>query len=187
MNVKQHESNNLVQESLEPRLALIWQIPQVWVMVFQFLQLHSLVTQLQFLVQMELHCCQDFSWAETAIGNISCLTSCEPWIPATNKDAFRPWNSSLDNTDFSTNEVEDPESHIASTLKLKSLFFSLIRTTGSPHWVMLVATAVVASETFFVVSFFGKSLCNRFLCRFPQLGTLHVLLLQSFDMRPGLK
>ena len=39
-----------------------------------------------------------------------------------------------------------------------SLFVSLIRTTGSPPWVMLVITAVVASETFFVVSFFSKLL-----------------------------
>ena len=68
-----------------------------------------------------------------------------------------------------------------------SLFVSLIGTTGSPPWVMLVATAVVASETFFVVSCFGSSLCKSLLCRLPQLGTLQVLLLQSFDMWPGFK
>ena len=72
--------------------------------------------------------------------------------------------------------------HIASTFRLKSLFVSLIRTTGSPPWVLLFATAVVVSETFFVVSFFGRSLCKSLLCRLPQMGTLHVLLLQSFDM-----
>ena len=32
------------------------------------------------------------SHAETAIGTISVLTSCEPWIPATDRDAFRPWS-----------------------------------------------------------------------------------------------
>ena len=52
---------------------------------------------------------------------------------------------------------------------------------------MLVATAVVASETFFVVSFFGKSMCKSLLCRLHQLDTLHVLPLQSFEKLPGLK
>ena len=49
---------------------------------------------------------------------------------------------------------------MAKTFRLKSLFFSLIRTTGGPPWVMLVATAVVVSETFFVVSFFGTRCAN---------------------------
>ena len=101
-----------------------------------------------------------FLCAETATGTICILTSCDPWIPATDKDAFRPWNWSLDTTDFSTNEIEDLESHVASIFRLKSLFASL--------------SVAVSSE---------KSL----LCRLPQLGTLHVLLLQSFDMWPGLK
>ena len=61
---------------------------------------------------------------------------------------------------MSTNEIDDAESHISSTFRLNSLFFSLICTNGSPPWVMLVATAVVASETFFVAFFFGKS-CAR--------------------------
>ena len=33
---------------------------------------------------------RDFSCAEAAIGTICILTSCDPWIPATDKDAFRP-------------------------------------------------------------------------------------------------
>ena len=32
----------------------------------------------------------DFSWAETSIGTILLRTICEPWIPATDKDALRP-------------------------------------------------------------------------------------------------
>ena len=54
----------------------------------------------------------------SAIGTISVLTSCDPWIPATDKDAFRPCSCSVDTIDLSTNEIEDPVSHIASTLKL---------------------------------------------------------------------
>ena len=63
----------------------------------------------------------------------------------------------------------------------------MVRTAGSPLWVMLVANAVVASETFFVACFFEGSLCRSRLCRLPQLGTLHVLLSQSFDRWPVLK
>ena len=88
--------------------------------------------------------------------------------------------------DLSTNEIEDAVSHIASTFKLWFPLTSLIRTTGSPPCVMLVANDVVASETFVVVSFFEKSLCKSLLCRRPQLGTLQVLLLQSLDRWPGL-
>ena len=61
------------------------------------------------------------------------------------------------------------------------------RTTGSPLCVILVATAVVASEALVVASFFEKSLCKSLLCRRPQLGTLQVLLLQSFERCPGLR
>ena len=159
-------------------------------MFFQFLQLHNVITKLHILVHIDLHCFfvngWHFSWAETASGTVSVLTSFESWIPNTDKDAFWPWSWSLDTTDLLTNEIEDPELLIASTFRLKSLLVRLIRTAGSPPWAMLVAT-VVASETFFVVSFFGKSLCNSLLCRLPQLDTLHVLLLQSYDMWSGVK
>ena len=47
---------------------------------------------------------------------------------------------------------------------------------------MLVATAVAASETLAMVSFLTGSLCKNLMCLFPHLPTLHVLLLQSFDM-----
>ena len=124
---------------------------------------------------------------KTDIGTISVLTSCKPWILAFDKDAFWTWSWSIDTTDLSTTEIDDPESQIASLFRLKFLFVSLIRTTGSPPWVKLIATAVVASEIFSVVSLFGKLLCKILLRRLPQLGTLHVLLLQYFEMWPGLK
>ena len=129
---------------------------------------------------------REFLWSEKAIGTNSVLTSCESWIPATNKDALRPWSWSLDTTDLSTIEIEEPKSYIASTFRLKLLFVRLIRITGSPAWVILVATAVVASDTLAVASFLKRSLCKNPMCRFAQLGTLHVLL-QSFDRWPGLK
>ena len=166
-------------------VAHISQVPQMWVTVFQFLQLHNLITQLQFLVQIGLHCCQ---WSRllmrwNSYRHFSSLTSCEPGIPATDKDAYRPWSWSLDNTDLvSRIEIEDPESHFASTLRRKYLFVSLIRTTGSPPWVMSVATAVVAFETFFEVFLFGKSLCKSLFCRLPLW--VHYM---SFDMWPDLK
>ena len=49
-----------------------------------------------------------------------------------------------------------------------------------------VANAVVASAVPVVASFF-KLLCNHLLCCRPQLSTLQVLLLQSFDRWPSLK
>ena len=66
-------------------------------------------------------------------------------------------------------------------------FPSFMRTTGIPICVILVATAVVASEALVVASFFEWSMCKSLLCRRPQLGTLQVLLLQSFDRWPGLR
>ena len=51
---------------------------------------------------------------------------------------------------------------------------------------IIVVAAVGASEAAVVASFFEKSLCRSLLCRRPQLGTLHVLLLQSFERLPGL-
>ena len=120
-----------------------------------------------------------FSMTETSYG----LKFCKPWIPDTDKDAFLPWSWSL----ATTNEIEDPKLHIASTFRLSSLFVSLIRTTGSPPWVMLTATAVVASDTFFVLSLFVKSLWRSLLCRLQHLGTIHVLLLRSIKKITVLK
>ena len=64
------------------------------------------------------------SMVETSVFTVfsvfSVFTSFDPLIPATDRDAFRPWSWSLDTTDLSTNENEDPESHIASTFGLKS-------------------------------------------------------------------
>ena len=58
-------------------------------------------------------------------------------------------------------------------------FTSFIRTTGRPPCVIIVATAVVASEAPVVASFSEKSLCKSLLCRRSQLAKLQVLLLQS--------
>ena len=44
---------------------------------------------------------------------------------------------------------------------------------------MLGATIVLASDTFFVFSFFEKLLCKSQLCRFPELSTRLVLLLKG--------
>ena len=46
---------------------------------------------------------------------------------------------------------------------------------------MLLATAVVASETLVVASFLENSLRKNLSCHFPELGTIIVPLLQSFD------
>ena len=122
--------------------------------------------------------------AETNISTISVWKSRDPWIPVTDKDPFRPCSCSADTIDLSTNDIEDPVSHIASTLRLWFPFNSLIRTSRSHPCVIIVATAVVASEAHVVASSF-KSLCKSLLCRCPRLGALQVLLLQSFDRWAG--
>ena len=96
------------------------------------------------------------SCAETAFGTFSVLKSCYPWIPAADKDAFRPCSCSVDIIDLSINEVENPVSHIANPLRLWFSFTSFLRTTGSPPCVIIVATAVVASEAPVLASFFEK-------------------------------
>ena len=93
-----------------------------------------------------------------AIGTICVLTSCHPWIPATDKDAFRPCSCSVDTSDLSTKEIEDPVLYIASTLRLWFPYTRFIRTTVSLPCVIINATAVVASEAPVVASFFEKSL-----------------------------
>ena len=100
---------------------------------------------------------------------------------------FLPCSSSVDTIDLSTNEIEDLVSHIARSFSLRFPFTSFIRNTRSPPCVIIVATAVVASQAFDVASFFEKSLCISLLCRLSQLGTLQVLLLQSFDRWPCLR
>ena len=102
--------------------------------------------QHQLLINIEFHCCPDFSCAETAIGTISVSTAYEPRIPATDKDAFWPCRCIVDTIDLSTNEIEDPISRIASQLRLWVPFTSLMRTSRTPPCVMFVAAAVVASE-----------------------------------------
>ena len=52
---------------------------------------------------------------------------------------------------------------------------------------MFVATAVIASEAPVVTSFFERSRYKSWLCSLPQMGTLQVLLLQSFNRWPGLR
>ena len=122
--------NDLVQESLEPRLdcSSDLEVPQMWEAVFQLSQLHNLVNQFQLFVFVELHCCQRsrLLMADTAIDNISVFTSCDPWIPATDRDVFRPWSLSFDTSNLSTNEIEDLKSHIASTFRLKSPWLMLL-------------------------------------------------------------
>ena len=66
-------------------------------------------------------------------------------------------------------------------------FTSFLRTTRSPPCVIIVATVVVASEAPVVASFFGKLLSKISLRRRPQLGTVQVLDMQSFNRWPGLK
>ena len=97
------------------------------------------------------------------------------------KTLFGPCSCSVDTTDLSTNEIEDPVSHIAGTLRLWFPFTSFMHTTESPPCVMLVDPAVIASEVPVVASSFEKTLCKSLLCCLPQLGTLQVLLLQFFD------
>ena len=84
-------------------------------------------------------------------------------------------------------EIEDPVSEIASTLNLRSPFTGSMQTAGSHLYVMIVATAVEASEAPVVASFLEKSVCKTLLCRRQQLSTLQVLLLQSFNRSPGLR
>ena len=115
------------------------------------------------------------------MGTISVLKSSDLWIPANDKDAFRPCRCSADTINLSTNDIEDPVSHAASTLRLRSAFTNLMRNTGSPPCLMFVATALVPSEAPVVASLFGKALYKTLLCRRTQLKKLQVLLLQSFD------
>ena len=121
-----------------------------------------------------------------ALKPLSVLTSCDQLVTATDKDASWTCSCSVDAIKLSTNEIEDHVSQITSNLRLWFPFTSLIRTTGSPPCVVIVATAVVASEAPDIACFFEKSLCKSLLCRRSQLGTLKVLLLQSFDRWPGL-
>ena len=142
----------------------------MWVTVFWFLHLHNLVSKLQFLVLIEFTVVDDrnFSWAEIAAGSISILTYCEAWIPANDEDAFGHWIWNLDITDLSTSDIEYPESHITSSISLKSLFGSLFRTTGK--WVALWETLAVIWEITmqkYVVLF---STCGFTAC--PDFATL---------------
>ena len=120
----------------------------------------------------------DFSCAESAIVTFSVLTACDHWNRATDKGVLRPCRRIVDTTGLSTNENEDPAAHIASTLKFRSSFTSLMRTTGKPSLCdVFFSTALVAYEVPVVASLFEKSLCRSSLRRRPQLGTLQVLLL----------
>ena len=122
----------------------------------------------------------DISCGETAIDTISVLTSCDPWTPAMDEDAFYPFKLQFIYDWLPANLIEDPVSHNANTLRLLFLFTSLMRTEWNPPCVMFVAIAVVASGAPAVASFFEKSLCKSVFCRGWQLVILQALLLQYF-------
>ena len=89
---------------------------------------------------------------------------------------LRPCRRIVDTTGLCTNENEDPAAHIASTLKFRSSFASLMRTTGKPSLCDVFFYCSRGIWDTVVASLFEKSLCRSFLRRRPQLGTLQVLL-----------
>ena len=93
-------------------------------------------------------------------------------------------NWSLDTRKLTTNQIEDPKSHIANTIRIMSLFVSLVHTKWRPPVVVSVATAVVASGIRNVASLVEKSLLESLFCRLPQLGALRNVILQIFERWP---
>ena len=149
-------------------LALTWYIPQKLAAFFQPLQIYNLVTLFQILVN--LNSCQ---WSRLLLcsnryPHFSFLTSCDPWISATDKDELRRCRCSVDTIDLSTNEIEDSVSYIA--IRWDCGFYSLfLRTTGCPPCVMIVATAVIATVVPLVASFF-ESHCAKLVVSSSTVG-----------------
>ena len=69
----------------------------------------------------------------------------------------------MDTIELTTNQIEDHVSHIASTLRLWFSLTSLMRTTGIPPCVFIVATAVVLFEVLVVNCFFEMP-CAKVCC-----------------------
>ena len=93
-------------------VALTWQISQLWA-VFQPLQIYNLVTLFQILVNIILNSCQGSRllacW--NRYRHFCFLTSCDPWIPATDKDELRLCRCSVDTIDLSANGIADSVSY----------------------------------------------------------------------------